>query len=494
MTAKPTVIDLAVPIQTRPGSAVVPTLDSYTKNTLQELTTSGNAVFKRPGTSFTAVPDFTVGMNGQGIFELNFDTYAVASNYIYLIGASTYANYLTGASVGGSNPISTLNNVVQGGVTYTLIQTIEGLWAFTGYVVTRVTDPDFPTSMVPGIVLLDGTYYVMSPDGTIYGSDLEDFTSWNALNFINVDPGMGQGVQLIKHLNYVMAVMEFGVQLFFDAANATGSPLSPVQNAAWKIGAPAQPYWMPATSVGDDTFLIVHTRRSTDVGGLQIWQLSGLQFSVISNPHIDRYLGKAAPYPADNLTRMALGGLQIEGHNLLIVTRVITSGASGAYSLVYDINMKLWTLWDSSNADGTQKGYFVGYWYWKQYFQPINNYFIGQFNQSSVFTDGQDTNPAATVPVVAELIIPPVDFGTLQRKFLPALYLIADTVNSTVAVSWSDDDGVTYSTPRTVDLSTVKKMLQRCGSSRRRSWKITHSAATSMRLYKMEVEVEGGVG
>jgi hypothetical protein len=473
-------------------------LDSYTRNTLFEPAVEGNSVFKRPGTSAREVPGAVVAYKSQGLFEYAVGAalggiFAVASNYVSVVPSTSVRCYLTGATAGSDLPISSLTDVTQGSSLYTLIQNGEGMWYFDGYTATRVTDPDFPTAMVPGVVLLDGTYYVMDPDGVIYGSDIQDFTSWNPLNFLQVDRGLGQGVQLVRHLNYVMAVMEFGIQLFFDAANATGSPLSPVANASFKIGAPNYGTWLPAATVGDDTFLMIRTRRSSDVGGLQIWQMSGLQFSIISNPHVDRYLGKADYNPSLNYARVALGGLQIEGHSLLFVTKIMTDGSAGSYSLVFDINMKVWTLWSTSNTDGSQKGYFNGLFFYRQYFQPVSNTHIGVFDQASSFTDW-DGNYAVTVPVAAELLIPPVDFKTLQRKFLPALYLIADTVNSTVAVSWSDDDGATYSTPRTVDLSTVKKMLQRCGSSRRRSWKITHSAATSMRLYSMEVEVEGGAG
>jgi hypothetical protein len=488
-------IELAIPIQTRPGTGDVPTLDSYTRNTLQEITTSGNCVFKRPGTTFLTIPHPTlIGQPGQGIFERSGYLYGVAGNTIFT-ETSVPPVPLPLSSPGEAFPITTVNDVTLGGVNYSLIQTEEGLWYFDGAAATYVADSDFPAGlMVPGLVLLDGTYYVMDIYGYIHGSDVADFTAWDALNVTQVDPGMGKPVQLLKHLNYVMAVMEFGVQLFFDAGNATGSPLSPVQNAAWKIGAPKQLYWMPAASIGDDTFIFVRTRKSTNIGGFQVWQLSGLQFSVVSNAHIDRLLGAVSTLAYDDTIRVSLSGLQIEGHNLLIVTRTLIDGSPGSYTLVYDINMQVWTLWDSSNADGSQRGHFDGQWFWKEYFQPLDNKFIGLFDKSSTFTDGLNTNPATQVPVVAEILIPPTDFKTVQRKFLPALYLIADTVNSTVAISWSDDDGATYSTPRTVDLNTAKKMLQRCGSSRRRSWKITHGVATSMRLYSMELEVEGGAG
>ena len=38
--------------------------------------------------------------------------------------------------------------------------------------VTKITDAQYPTTTVRGIAYLDGTYYVMNPNGQIFGSDL----------------------------------------------------------------------------------------------------------------------------------------------------------------------------------------------------------------------------------------------------------------------------------------------------------------------------------
>ena len=72
---------------------------------------------------------------------------------------------------------------------------------------------------------------------------------------------------------------------------------------------------------------------------------------------------------------------------------------------------------------------------------------------------------------------------------MTAVYFIADTVSTTVALSYTDDDYQTFSNPRTIDFSTVKKYGLRFGSSRRRAWQILHTAATTFKAYTMEVEI-----
>jgi len=60
-------------------------------------------------------------------------------------------------------------------------------WVYDGTTMTQVTDPDYPASTVPGVVYLDGTIYVMNSQGVIFGSDLNNPTSWSALNFISAN-------------------------------------------------------------------------------------------------------------------------------------------------------------------------------------------------------------------------------------------------------------------------------------------------------------------
>ena len=71
----------------------------------------------------------------------------------------------------------------------------------------------------------------MTPNGDIYQSALEDASSWNALDFIGSQIEPDSGVYLAKFQNYIAAFKGWSTEFFYDAANATGSILSPVQNA-----------------------------------------------------------------------------------------------------------------------------------------------------------------------------------------------------------------------------------------------------------------------
>lgn len=492
MALKPVPVDLAVNLQTRRTSGASVdgvVVEAGLWNCYVELTAEGNSVIKRPGAS---IQSRAPQGYGQGIFSVDGQTWQVISDVLYRVDAAASPVAIPSVTVAGQE-FRFVSDALTG---LSLLQSPTGLWTFTtGNVITKVTDADYPALTVPGVVMLDGTVYVMGTDGTVYGSDIQAPTSWNALNFIKADPGLGTPRNLHRHLNYVVAVCATGTQLFYDAANATGSPLAPVDNAVWKVGAVQNSVCL----VVDDTFLLAETPATSKAGGYQVIQVTGLQMSIVSNPHVDRLLSSLSGTPT-----VYSYGCTVAGHTFFILTLYDIG-----LTLAYDVNMKHWNIWSSGYTSATTTA-FSEIHYYRGYLQNIadgtvkvfaENAFVDQSGFSSLpwvvndfAVNGGAGAVAAPWPINVQLLIPPVDFKTLQRKFLPALYLIADTTNSNLAVSWSDDDGQTYSTPRMVDLSTAKKMLQRCGSSRRRSWKITHSDAVPLRLYSMELEVQGGVG
>ena len=104
------------------------------------------------------------------------------------------------------------------------------------YAVSQITDADYPSNTTRGACFLDGRFFVMNPAAEIYQSALENAASWSALEFIGTQIEPDQGVYLAKHNNYLAAFKQYSTEFFYDAANATGSILAPVQNAAFKVG------------------------------------------------------------------------------------------------------------------------------------------------------------------------------------------------------------------------------------------------------------------
>ena len=78
----------------------------------------------------------------------------------------------------------------------------------------------------------------MDSRGAIYQSALENAASWSSLEFIGTQIEPDAGVYLAKLNNYLAAFKQYNTEFFYDAGNSSGSILSPVQNAAFKVAAP----------------------------------------------------------------------------------------------------------------------------------------------------------------------------------------------------------------------------------------------------------------
>ena len=169
----------------------------------------------------------------------------------------------------------------------------EGWSITTGDAVAAINDADFPPNQTPAIGLaaggavLNNVLYVLGTDGTIYGSDNADGESWNALNFINASRDPDGGVYLAKTHDNLIAFGVASIEVFWDAGNSNGSPLSRRQDVAYTgLGcASAESVW----AVGDRVFF-----ASVDASGaLGIHLFEQFTPRKISTDTIDSFITQA---------------------------------------------------------------------------------------------------------------------------------------------------------------------------------------------------------
>jgi len=184
---------------------------------------------------WTTLVNFPIAFLAAGYDRYDDGVYINAGGYNATDGVSKRV-YITDTST-PTIQCTSLGNVTEGepGVTIEelstqrklIIKTSKSMYIIDSETlsVTAVVDADYPAITVPGTAAVDGYVFVMDPLGVIYNSDLEDPTSWNALNFITAEIESDYGVALTKHLNYVLALGTRSYELFDNAANATGSPL-----------------------------------------------------------------------------------------------------------------------------------------------------------------------------------------------------------------------------------------------------------------------------
>lgn len=402
------------------------------------------------------------------------------------------------------------------------------------YTVTQITDADYPSNTTRGACFLDGRFFVMNPAGEIYQSDLENAASWSALGFIGSQIEPDSGVYLAKHQSYLMALKNWSTEFFYDAGNATGSILSPVQNAALQVGCAS------ADSVKEMAGTVVWMGQSKDGFGRGMFRLNGQSPEKISTPQVDKILN------ADSLDTVYSWSCNVGSHMLYGIT-LVTSGVT----LVYDFSSGLWSFFTYLASSGVNKtvsaittdgvvtatahGYSDGditllastngdFNGWHVVTDVTTNTFQVQATGTAFSGSGTSTKHTETYfPIIASTAAngkqymqhatsgalyefsqstyidpigaiaarartPKMDGGSAKWKFMASAEVIGDKISSTCVLRNTDDDFATYSYFRPVDLSISRSNIRRLGRFSRRSFELLHVKNANLRVEALEIE------
>lgn len=448
------------------------TKDARLVNCYIETDESGELwIYKRPGYKIYSASAPSVG---QGCYFWRGDFYHIANGTLYKNGV-TYGPLLDIAGgtyyfseTLGASPKLVLSN---GAAAYTTNGTSVSASLHS-------INPAFPAITVKGIVYLNGATYVMDPTGQIWGSKINSVDQpgdWSAINFINAQAEPDPGVAISKQLVYVVAFNTWSTEIFFDAGNATGSPLGPVQGSKISFGCALAD---SVQQIDDKLFWISSTRSAA----VQVSMLDQLNHRVISTESIDRLLQGSALIPV-NVSSMQL---KISGHNFYVVTL-----RDANITLVYDITENLWHQWTDVNGNYFPFMYY-GYTAAKQHLiQHESNGDVCEV-QVGLYTDVSDQG-TSLLPIVSDIYTPNFDASTRRIKQLSAMEFIADqTPGSKLYVRSSEDDYQTWTNFREVDLSYRRPRLVNCGSFRRRAYHFRHRANTPLRLQAVEMQYDLG--
>ena len=403
------------------------------------------------------------------------------------------------------------------------------------YQMFQITDADYPANTTRGCAFLDGRFFVMTPSGDIYQSDLENAASWAALDFIGSQAEPDEGVYLAKHQSYIVSLKMWSTEFFYDAANATGSILSPVQNAFFKIGCASE------DSVKEMAGTIVWMGQTRDGFGRSIFRLNGTAPEKISTPSIDKILN------ADSLATVYSWSANVGSHMLYGLT-LVTTGVT----LVYDFTTQEWSFFTYLSSSGVNKtitaitaagvatstahGYSDGDivlvastnasfngWHvatevttntfqlqatgtafsgagtatkhtetyfpiisstsanGKQYMQHATNGALYEFSQS-VYAD-----PIGAI--AARIRTPKFDGGSSKPKSMSEVELVGDKIDSVAVIRFTDDDFASFSGFRQINLAANRSRVARLGQFSRRSFETLHVKNALLRLEALEIEV-----
>lgn len=396
-------------------------------------------------------------------------------------GIGTTVGLFIGQLVTGSGiPAGTRIAAITSGTSITLSQattTSVGSVSITAESLGKVTDVDYPgnqspaKTVRPGVVFLNGFLYVMDSNAVVYNSDLNSVANWTANGSINSNsyPDMGQA--LVRYRNLVAVFNTISTEFFSDVGNPTGTPLFNNTNSTIKVGAPNS-YCI--SSVQDNLFWV----STTDKGGSSVYMLEDLVPKRISTPIIDEQIALVGS------TGLKMQAAKFFGRTFLFV--ILTNN-----TYVYCVEDKMWHEWLSDR----------NYWDFMVVATSGINHVYGistsdtsgsvwRLDVSNVIYTDNSTNYTLTVQTSK------IDNQNDFWKRVSKLTVIGDrpSTTSNIDISWSDDDYQTYSTPRTVDMSALRAYINNLGKFRRRSFRLTNTANTGLRLEGLEANIIQGVG
>lgn len=466
------------------------------------------SIYRRPGFSlfkyetawFSNPTDI-----GQGIYQGQF-------GFVYIsVGKKTYR--YTGPSTPSTSLISWGSDYpiyfeqVMGGKPGVVIGDLADTYLIdANNTVTgpfHTIDSDFPTVIGPGYSYLDGGLYVStttytpsSSGAVIWGSALNSVdqpTSWDPLNFLTAQMTAEGGVYLTKQLGYVVLLKTASVEFFYDAGNATGSPLAPAENLFLPIGCANR---LTVQKIGETLIWVTTTR---DVS-YKVVVMENTRPTIISTAPIERILnsvlindaGVAPPAPPILSWHLITGGHTFYGLTL----------KAANVTLVYDLTEKMWYQWTDQagnylpvcsvtggagvpflmQLETTDSGAPGAVYVWDYKYNA-------DYIQEEIY--GYGAFKGHSIPIMIRT--PRWDGGTTRIKNLNAMYFVGDIIpGQIVTVQSSDDDYQTWSTPRNIDLGMDLPNLMNCGSFRRRAWKFTVDNFLPFRMQCFELPPDIG--
>lgn len=338
----------------------------------------------------------------------------------------------------------------------------------------EITDADFPTPHIPTPVVMDG-YLFVAKAGTadIYNSNLNDPTLWTAGDFITAEMYPDTLVALSKNNNFVYGIGRSSVEYFYDAANATGTPLGRQAPAVQQFGCAAQ-----GTVVQTEKEVIFV--GETGNGGHTVWTIDGFKEKEIAIPMVK----SALLAEGSSLSSATAYCIRVSQQKLYVIC--LTSR-----TLVYSFDTEMWSEWDSGATGGTV---FVA-----NYGTDGPNgsaYLLGRSSGITYLMDASKYDDAGTNFQVT-IVTQKLDFDTINRKFMYRFSIIGDVPDSTltdqaVSIEWSDNDYSTWSTARTLNFNADLPKIDQLGQFRRRAFRIKYSLPHLFRIEGIEVDINKG--
>jgi hypothetical protein len=403
------------------------------------------------GTGYTYAPTVTIGVSWKASTAVVLNTQIYYSGRLYTV--------TTAGTTGTTGPTHTSGAAANGTATLTY----AGTQAFADSLLNG-----FPTDMVPGSVYLDGYTFVMTTDGKIWNSAINNPLLWYPLDFITAEEEPDRGVAIAKHFNYLIAFGQWSTEFFYDAGTLTGSPLLPNPTMRIEFGC----------ANGDTVAQMQQTVLWVGVGqnkGRVVLMLEGTRPEQVSDASVERILNNSV------LENVHAYTLKIAGHYFYVLNLLDDN-----LTLVLDVKTKEWCIWTS--LVNNIETYFGGV-----FSTALNNKNYSLDNLTGkVYNITETAYTDTSGPIQFRIRTPLIDADSTKRKFLSRLEVVGDKISATLNIRHTDDDYQSWSPYRTVNLNDPRSVIYQCGNFRRRAYDFLNTDNVPLRLNYCEMDLEPG--
>jgi len=346
-------------------------------------------------------------------------------------------------------------------------------------ILTQITDPAFYGS--PRVDYLDGYGVFVRPNSQqFYISALNDFTTFDALDFASdeADPD-----NLVTHIVDHQELILFGERVttvWFNSGNSV-FPLSRREGATMEVGCAAA---LSVAKLDNTVFFLGRTSYGSGI----VYKLNQYTPQIISNRGIENLINTF-----EKIDDALAYTYQKNGHSFYVLTF-----PSAMKTLVYDASIQ-----DPDMAWSVRETYGYGRDRATCHAFAFDKHLVGDYLSGTIYELDDETHTDGDYPIVwsrttAHIIS---DYKRVRHTEVVINFQqgvgLEDGTDPLCYLTYSDDGGHSYITPREASLGVIgqrknRTMWARLGNSRDRVYKVFGSAPVKTVLISGFIDVEAG--
>lgn len=332
-------------------------------------------------------------------------------------------------------------------------------------------DADLPAPHLPQPVFLDG-YLFLAKAGSadLYNSDLNDPLAWTTGNFLSSEMFPDTVIRIAKLNNYIVTFGSNSIEYFWDAGNVSGSPLQRNDTPIKLYG-----YLGGFAQYGNRIYFVGNAATGTP----SVYMLEDFKIKEMDDPSLRKFLEVL------NVSFSGIFGniVSFMGHDFYVIN------VETARTYAMDLKTELWTRWRYQNSVLFSIQNAINIKQDRDYCTVFS-----KSGASSLLNFDPRVYQDNTVDFTMRIVTDGEMFETYNQKFMSRLSVECDrpASDSTLSISWTDDDYTTYNTAVTVNLNQELPSITRLGRFRRRAFKLEYTDNLPWRGVALEVDINMG--